>query len=126
MNRRKFMAIGGTASVAAVSGCMGFGKPRSSSEYTGYVLDTEIESGLIFRNTHIHVKTSPRSSQSEDFYLRMPSEQELLDKAQKALREQRRVTVYYERSLFENPFDAYGSHSVLTDIELHDETLDDE
>lgn len=127
MERRQFLkATGATAAVGATAGCMGFGYPRSESEYTGFILDTEVESGIIFKNTHIHVKTSPRSSQSEDFYLRMPQDSEMLEKAQRALQEQRRVTITYERGLFENPTDAFDDHSVATHIELHDETLDDE
>ena len=120
------MALGGTASAGALAGCMGFGTPRSESRYTGYIVDTENESGVIFKNTSIYLKTNPRSSEAEVFYLEMPGDEEMLEKARTALREQRRVTVWYERGLWENPFDAYGDHSVLTDIELHEEALEEE
>lgn len=118
------MALGGTVSVGALAGCMGFGSPRSESQYTGYIVDTENESGLIFKNTSIYLKTNPRSSEAEVFYLEMPGSEEMLEKARTALREQRRVTVWYERGIFENPSDAYANHSLLTDIELHDETFE--
>ena len=97
MNRRQFMAAGAVTGTAALAGCMGVGIPRGSSEYTGFI-----------------------------FRIRIPDDEDLYEIAQQALSEQRRVTVHYERGLIENPFDAYNNDSVVTDIVLHDETLDDE
>lgn len=120
MNRRKFIAGGSTAALAGLAGCMGLGTPRGESTYTGYVVDNEHEKGIIFRNSKIKLKTDPKSGTSEEFYIRTPEDQEMYDEAARALQEQKRVTVSYERSFFENPTDAFGEASVVVDLEVHE------
>ena len=126
MERRKFLgAIGGTG-LAATAGCLGIGTPRQNeSDYTGYIVDTENERGLIFPNTKIHLKTHPTSGTSEEFCITMPEDEEMLENARVALRDGRRVTVTYQRGIFENPWDCFDNSSMVLDIEVHDETADD-
>ena len=126
MNRRKFLGAAATASLTGLAGCMGVSMvPRSESSYTGYMVDNEYEKGLIFPNTKVKMKTNPRSSEVEEFYIQIPEDEELYEKAEKALRDQNRVTIRYKRGVIENPTDAFGNASIVTDMEVHDETLDE-
>lgn len=125
VGRRKLLAGAGTVTLAGLAGCLGIGTPRSESSYTGYIVDNEYQKGLIFANTKILLKTHPTSSENEEFFIKIPGDEDLYDKAEQALREQRRVTVTYRRSFFENPFDAFSNASIATDIEVHDETAED-
>ena len=121
MQRRKLIAGTAAFGTATLAGCLGIGTPRGNSEYTGYVVDTEYERGLIFRNTTIHVKTDPKSGTGETFKIRIPEDRDLFEIAQEALSTGRRVRVFYKRGLFENPFDAFSNDSIVVDIKMLDQ-----
>lgn len=97
----------------------GVGTPRGESQYTGVVVDTEYESGFVFKNTIIHLKTNPRSSESETFCIAIPDDQAMYEQLNDALRNGTRVTVTYSRGIVENPFDCMMDHSLVRSVEVN-------
>lgn len=95
----------------------GAGTPRGESQYTGVVVDTEYESGLIFKNTIVHLKTNPRSSESEKFCVAIPEDSGLYDDLNEALRNGTRVTVTYSRGYYESPSTCFSDHSMVRAVE---------
>lgn len=89
---------------------MGFGSARGESTYTGYVVDTEIDKGLIFRTSQVHLKTHPRSSSGEEFCLTTEQHEQ---EAKEYLQNQQKVTVTYSRPLWVSPFSCEAQLSVL-------------
>lgn len=83
---------------------------RGESTYTGYVVDTEIDKGLIFRTSQVKMKTHPRSSAVEAFCL--PTE-EFEEQAIQSLQDQEPVTVTYSRPLWVNPMQCDGGLSIV-------------
>lgn len=100
----------------------GIGTPRDTSEYTGYVVDTEYEKGFIFANTKVHLKTNPRSSEHETFCVAVPADEAQFRELQDAAVNQQRVTVTYERGIYEDPFDCFYDDSMVVDIQVHNDT----
>lgn len=115
-----FVIIAGVIAVLALM--PGIGTPRDTSEYTGYAVDTEYEKGLIFTNTKVHLKTNPRSSEHETFCVAIPEDEDTFRTLQKAARNGQRVTVTYERGIYESPHDCYNDSSMVVDITVHNET----
>jgi hypothetical protein len=89
---------------------LGFGSMRGESTYTGYVVDAEIDKGLIFRTSTVHMKTHPRSSAVEEFCL--PTG-EFEEEAEQALQDQEPVSVTYSRPLWVNPMTCDGGLSIV-------------
>ena len=87
---------------------------RGESTYTGYVVDTEIDKGIAFRTSQVHLKTHPRSSSVEEFCL---TNETLEQNAQQYLEEEQKITVTYSRPLWVNPFTCEGGLSVVKSFE---------
>lgn len=98
----------------------GVGTPRSDSTYTGHVVDVQYESGFLLKNTYIHMKTHPQASESEVFCVAVPDDESYVEEGRQALRNDQRVTVEYKRGIIEDPRDCKADNSLVTDIEIAD------
>lgn len=87
---------------------------RGESTYTGYVVDTEIDRGIVFRTSQVYLKTHPRSSAVEAFCL---NSDDLEQKAQDYLNDEQKVTVTYSRPLWVNPMNCEGGLSIVQSFE---------
>lgn len=78
------------------------------------MVDTEIDKGLVFRTSQVHLKTHPRSSTVEEFCL--PTT-DLEQQAQGYLTQEQKVTVTYSRPLWVNPMTCDGGLSLVKSFE---------
>ncbi len=93
---------------------LGFGSARGQSTYTGYVVDAEIDKGLLFRTSTVHLKTHPRASAVEEFCL--PTD-EFEKQASTYLQDQQRVKVTYSRPYWVHPMTCSGGLSLVRSFE---------
>lgn len=77
-------------------------------------MDAELDKGMLFRTSTVHLKTHPRSSVVEEFCL--PTD-ELERKASTYLQEQQRVEVTYSRPYWVNPKTCNGGISLVQSFE---------
>jgi len=99
---------------AVATQIFGVGTPRGQSTYTGYVVDAEIDKGIVFRPSTIHLKTDQQASSVEEFCL-VNKEQE--DKARQLSRNQTQVTVTYSRPLAVPIWKCQSGLSIVESIE---------
>lgn len=109
------------ATVIGTVGYMaGFDTVRHESDYSGHAVDLEVEKGLVFQTTQVHMKTNPRSSEHETFCVH-PDNHGQLDQIRTAVSNGHRMTVSYYRPLWVSPFDCEQGTSVITNVEIHEE-----
>ena len=97
----------------SVFGFFGFGQARGESTYTGYIVDTEIDRGYIFRTSTAHMKTHFRSSAVESFCLQT---EELEQRAKELQAAEKKVRITYSRPLWVSPAQCDGGLSLIKDI----------
>lgn len=100
----------------------GLGTARAPSDYSGHVVDVELDKGMVFRTSQAHLKTHRRSSEGEVFCIPQEREDELGDKLRTAMREGHRVTIEYSRPYIVSPWHCDATTSVIRDIEVVNET----
>ncbi|WP_153952876.1 hypothetical protein [Halosegnis longus] len=96
----------------------GFGVPKSESSYTGYVVDAEIDSGVITKTTQIHMKTHPQASNSETFCLTEGADSPMVDKIRDSVQNQIRIQVDYSRPFWVSPFECNSGLSTIDAVSL--------
>lgn len=99
-----FHAIGGVSSA------------RAESEYTGHVVDVVEDKGIVYRPSWVNMKTSPRSSDIQQYCIHPDDEARLLPKFYEAMEGGYRVTVTYSRPVWVSPFDCPSGTSIIQDI----------
>lgn len=97
----------------SVFGFFGFGSAHGESTYTGYIVDTEIDRGYIFRTSTAHVKTYFRSSASESFCLQT---NDLEQRAKELQAAEKKVQITYSRPFWVSPARCNGGLSLIHDI----------
>lgn len=115
---RFWAAVLGLFLFVSVIGYTGISAARGESTYTGYIVDTEINKGILFRTSTAHLKTHFRSSAHESFCL--PTE-ELAQQAKQFQREEQKVRITYSRPLWVPPTKCDGGLSLIRDITPVDE-----
>ena len=101
--------------VLYVIGQAGFGDARGESLYTGYVVDTEVDKGVIFRTTTVHLKTNLDASSVESFCVKPEPEEDLLENLQEHQRNQDKVQIEYSRPYWVSPFGCSSGLSLVRD-----------
>lgn len=117
------VGVAALAITLVVSGVLisGFGSSRAESQYTGQVVDIENEKGVVLQTTQANLKTNPRSSEHETFCIH-PDNREQLQPLRESLRNGQRVTITYDRPLYVPVWTCKGGTSIITDIEVSNQT----
>lgn len=107
-----FMAVG-----VAVQG---IGEQRSTSDYSGHVVDVENQRGIVLQTTQIHLKTDKESSNAETFCVHPDNRDEQLPKLRQAVNSGDRVTVTYSRPLYVPVWTCEAGTSIIRNVEVND------
>lgn len=102
----------------SVFGFFGFGQARGESTYTGYIVDTEIDRGYIFRTSTAHLKTHFRSSAHEAFCL--PTDK-MAQRAKELQAAEQKVQITYSRPVWVSPATCDGGLSLIREINAVEE-----
>lgn len=97
-------------------GVMGLASSRGESEYTGHVVDVVEDKGVVFRPTWANMKTSPRSSDIQQYCIHPDDEERLEEEFYAAMEGGERVTVTYSRPLWVSPSECPQDTSIIRDI----------
>lgn len=92
---------------------------RAPSDYTGQVVDLEVERGLVFQTTQAHLKTHRRSSEAETFCVHPSNHDEQLPQLREALQNGSRVTVTYSRPRYIPIWECESGTSIIREVEVH-------
>jgi hypothetical protein len=93
---------------------LGIGAARGESTYTGYIVDTEIDKGFVFRPSTAHMKTHVRASTHESFCL--PTDQ-MEQQAMEFQEQEQKIRITYSRPVFVSPTKCDNSVSLVQAME---------
>jgi len=96
----------------------GLAMPRGTSQYSGYVVDVEVDKGIP-PTTQIHVKTHPRSSASEMFCLTGTDEDRHSQRSFAALENRSEVTITYDRPIYVSITDCQRGTSIVRSLSIN-------
>lgn len=96
----------------------GISQVRSPSVYTGQVVDIEVDKGILFRTSQVHLKTHLRSSDSQTFCIHPDNQDEQVQILRDALRNESRVSIEYSRPLWVPINDCDVGLSIVGRIEV--------
>lgn len=107
-----------------IASAAGLSNARAPSEYSGHVVDVEQDRGTVFRTTQLNMKTHPQASSSETFCIQ-DGDEEILETAKNATRNNDRVTIEYSRPYFVWIGDCESDTSIVQDITVTNQSANE-